>query len=271
MSKDWTRIDTETSSAVNEQIDDFERQHSKAMEQLCDSTVAAYHTDRHYRNMSYNELLDLEPHERKQSVKEARGEWAMDTVFTATDERELSLAKSRQNQIHNKRVPYPFHSTYSRNPLRTLSTISRLRYSYLKRIIPMRVRRDELKEKERETELQREYNERRREEERKRWEEEERRRKAAQFPQSLEEFKQKGVDVQRRVARFLCLGDMFGHKGSESGLSPAQEKMLKEWKWTVEEVVPMKRIFATNKTFAAEMQALDIANQSVTRDPRNRY
>ncbi|KAF9260849.1 hypothetical protein L218DRAFT_562921 [Marasmius fiardii PR-910] len=271
LSKNWSQENADTSTIVNEQIEDLEKRHSKAIAQLCDLTVTAYQKDRRYRNMSYNALLDLEPTERKKSVKEARGDWAGETVFTVAEERGLSLAKAEQHKVHHKRVPYPLRSVYSRNPLRTLPTISRLRHSYLKRIIPMKQRRDKLKEKEEEAELQREYNERRLEEERMRKEEEERRRKAAQLPQSLDELKQKSVEMQRRVAKFLCSGgQLLGVRGSGSGLSPVQEKMLKEWNWTVEEVAFLRQTFANDATFASQMQAMNIANETIPRDPRNR-
>ncbi|KAL0573257.1 hypothetical protein V5O48_008704 [Marasmius crinis-equi] len=245
-SKNWTRDRVETSSAYKNQIEELKKNHAKAVAEVCDSNVADYHVDTKYLNASYNELLDMEPSQRKKSVNEARGPLAMDVDFALAQENELVEARAQQHSLRAKLLPHPFPmaSTAIRHktcgPASTIPNVSRLRYTYLKRIQHLKTRHAELYKLEKDRAEQDEYNRTRREEDAKRKDDEERRRQEAQFPYTPMEWRKKTGDSQLRVARFLTLGSSGKKNGA--GLTLAQEKMLKTFGWKVEDVMPLVKI-----------------------------
>ncbi|KAK1224439.1 hypothetical protein PQX77_012661 [Marasmius sp. AFHP31] len=268
--QDWSRPEPETASSLKKQIDDLKTSHAQALAAVCDSNVSNFHLDLKMLNESTNELLDMEPSERKRSVNEARGELAMDVDFAAAQENQLREGKAAQRLIRTKLPPHPFPiystSIRTRESANTIPNINRLRYTYLKRLIPLRKRHELLLIREKDEAEQREYDRKRRLEEAQRKEDEERRKKEAKFPLTPLEYKQKPVDYRRRVAKFLCLG--ASAQKNDRGLTPSQEKMLKDFRWMFEDVLPLVKTFEADAFFSSTITAENISLQNITKDPR---
>ncbi|KAJ8084986.1 hypothetical protein AAF712_004564 [Marasmius tenuissimus] len=268
--QDWSRPEPETASSLKKQIDDLKTSHAKALAAVCDSNVSDFHLDLKMLNESTNELLDMEPSERKQSVNEVRGELAMDVDFAAAQETQLREGKAAQRLIRTKIPPRPFPiystSIRTRESANTIPNISRLRYTYLKRLIPLRKSHKLLSIREKDEAEQRQYDRKRHLEEAQRKEDEERRQKEAKFPLTPSEYKQKPVDYRRRIAKFLCLG--ASAKKNDRGLTPSQEKMMKDFRWVLEDVLPLVKTFETDAFFSSNVTAENISLQETTRDPR---
>ncbi|KAJ6532765.1 hypothetical protein DFH09DRAFT_1182225 [Mycena vulgaris] len=78
-----------------------------------------------------------------------------------------------------------------------------------------------------------------------------------EFPQSIDEYRQKRKETQLRVARFLLLET-----------DEQREKMMSEFNWGWRQVAPLKEDFQTNTEFQGELRA-SIAELNVP-DPRRR-
>ncbi|KAK7464350.1 hypothetical protein VKT23_006517 [Stygiomarasmius scandens] len=278
LSTDW-KPEPDTVDSLKAKIEKEKEDQRTFLTKLYDLNATAYLEDVEHRYFSRNDLLDVDPKVWKEGVerKQAEGDPnAMKVYLDAVTEHELqSMAEQneKQRKLFDESYPYPFSPT-TPNP-DALPTINRHNYAYLKRLgdLQKRLRVAEVaeaKEKEvrREREAQEEYNRLRREEDRRQREEREKRERELVFPATPAELNGKGREMRDRVVRFLGVAS---NQGVDFGreLVPQQEKMLVDYGWTRESVMPLLKAYAKDDAFRAEMQ-IEYSMQTTTRDPRQR-
>ncbi|KAI3621964.1 hypothetical protein WG66_016064 [Moniliophthora roreri] len=261
MSKDWSKEKPpqETTVSIRQSIQDLKKERAQVLSRIYDLAWVDYCMDQAHREKSHNELLDMEPQERKAHANAMTGPDGMQIELTDEEIRTLKDVKSAQAALSTKHKSYPFSSPSSPSA-NALPSAARVMHSYAKRIINLQRRAKEVEE----IEQQREYNIRRAAEERKRKEDEERRRQEERFPVTAVEWKLKKPDYQRRVAHFFKLGEGPG-KNPLTKMTPAQEKCVQQNHWDIELVQKLMKEYEKDESFQSDIM---VTNTQQTRDPR---
>ncbi|THU96883.1 hypothetical protein K435DRAFT_778343 [Dendrothele bispora CBS 962.96] len=277
LSTDW-QPERDTVQSLKEKIEKEKKDQRTFLTKLYDLNAMAYLEDVEHRYFSRNDLLDIDPKVWKEGIEREKADGDAHAIKIDLDgltEHELQLmaeANEKQRKFFDESYPYPFSPT-ARSP-DVLPTINRHNYAYLKRLenLYKRLRLAEVKqakedEEQRKRNEQELYNQKRREEERVLQGERDRRERETVFPATPAELKAKGRDMRDRVVRFLGVssnqGVDFGRK-----LVPLQEKMLRDFGWSQESVLPLLKIYAKDDKFRVEIQVEYSMQQKQTPDPR---
>ncbi|KAK7041774.1 hypothetical protein VNI00_009063 [Paramarasmius palmivorus] len=260
MSKDWSkeRPPPQAVASTKKQIEDLKKERASVLNKLYDLVWVDYTLDQTHQKRSFNDLLDMEPQERKAHANSLGG---MPIELTDEEIKTLVEVKKIHSAIATKHKPYPFCLPASPTP-ETLPSVSRVMYSYCKRLVALH---RQLKDIEAEEE-QRAYNVRRTAEERQRREEEAKRREEERFPVTHEEWKGKKPEYQKRIAHFFKLGEATHVKDPRTKMTSVQDKCVKDNRWDVKSVLKLMREYESSESFRSEIVVMNISQQ--TRDPR---